>query len=338
MRKVSSPYPSRELRVIFVSILLIVIIGTAGYMIIEGWNFLDSFFMTIISISTVGFNEVHPLNNAGKVFTVVLIFGGISVLAYSVHYFGQKLVEGGLRNIFGRRKLEREISLLKNHYIVCGFGRMGGIVAKELKKRKKKVIVIEKDKELVEKLREEEWLFIQGDATDEDVLIRANIRQARALVATLKDDADNLYLTITARELNNKLFIVARSTDAKVEKKMLRAGANKVISPYRLGGVRIANALLRPEAIEFIELAMEGFDVAMEEIPVEENSPFAGKKLKDSGLRDRYGAIVVAIKRDIANYIFNPGPDEKLKAGDIMIVIGKADMLERIMKDNNLEA
>ena len=332
-RKAGSLYPSREIRIIIISVTMILTLGTLGYMVLEGWDFLDALYMTIISITTVGYGEVHPLDETGRVFTILLILGGMSVLAYSVHYFGQNLIEGELRNIFGRRRLERKISLLKNHYIICGYGRMGKIVTEELLKRRFKVVVIEKDKEIAEKLSEEGIVYIHGDATEEEVLLKANIKKARALVATLPDDAENLYLTITARELNKDLFIVARSTDARVEKKMLRAGANKVISPYRLGGIRMANALIRPEAIEFIELAMEGFDVRMEEILIEEGSPFANKKLRDSMIREKYGAIVVAIKRGPANYIFNPGPDEEILPGDIIIVIGKASMLDEILKD-----
>jgi voltage-gated potassium channel len=244
------------------------------------------------------------------------------------------LIEGELRNIFGRRRLERKIALLKDHYIVCGYGRMGSIVVEELLKHKLKLVVIEKDKEVTGKLQEEGIVYINGDATDEDVLLKANIKKAKALVATLPEDAENLYLTITARELNPDLFIVARSTDASVEKKMKRAGADKVVSPYRLGGVRIANALVRPETIEFIELAMEGLDVRMEEIYIGKDSPFANKKLRDSSLRGKYDTIVVAIRRGKSTYIFNPGPDEKILPGDIIIVIGKASMLEQIMKDN----
>lgn len=329
--------PPKELRIIITSITLILVFGTLGYILLEGWNVLDSFYMTIISITTVGYGEVHPLDEKGRIFTIFLILGGMSVLAYSVHYFGQTLIEGELRNLFGRRRLERKISLLKNHYIVCGYGRMGKIVTEELLKRKLRVVVIEKDKEVAEKLREEGVIFINDDATEEEVLLKANIQKARALIATLREDADNLYLTITARELNDNLFIVARSTDAKVEKKMLRAGANKVVSPYRLGGVRMANALIRPEAIEFIELAMEGFDIRMEEIFITPSSPFAGEKLRDSGIREKYGAIVVAIKRGEGNYIYNPGPDEKLLPGDIMIVIGKASMLDEIIKVSRSE-
>ncbi len=333
----SSLFPSREIRIIIVSITLILVLGTIGYMVLEGWDFLDSLYMTIISITTVGFGEVHPLDDTGRIFTILLILGGMSVLAYSVHYFGQNLIEGELRNIFGRRRLERKIALLKKHYIICGYGRMGRIVTEELLKRRLRVVVIEKDKEVVEKLQEEGIVYIHGDATEEEVLLKANIKKAKALVATLPEDAENLYLTITAREMNRDLFIVARSTDARVERKMMRAGANKVISPYRLGGLRMANALIRPEAIEFIELAMEGFDVRMEEIPIFEGSPFAYKKLRDSGIRDKYGAIVVAIKRGPANYIFNPGPDEKILPGDIIIVIGKASMLDEIIKDTGAE-
>ena len=324
---------SKELRIIIISIAVILIAGTAGYSLLEGWNLLDSLYMTIISITTVGYGEVHPLDSRGRIFTIMLILGGMSILAYSVHYFGQHLIEGELRNIFGRRRLEKKISLLKNHYIVCGFGRMGQIVTDELRKRKLKVVVIEKEKEIAEKLRDEGYIFIQGDATEEDVLLKANIRKAKALVATLPEDAENLYLTITARELNKDLYIVARSTDARVEKKMYRAGANKVISPYRLGGLRMANALIRPEAIEFIELAMEGFDVRMEEVKISDKTPFANKRLRDSGIREKYGAIVVAIKRGEGNYVFNPSADEVLHPGDVLIVIGKSSMLEEIIED-----
>jgi len=313
---------------------LVFIVGVGGYMVIEGWGFFDSLYMVIITLATVGFAEVHPLSFEGRLFTLFVIIFGAVIGFYAVSNVIKPIIEGEIRKVFGRRKLEKEIKSLKNHYLICGFGRMGSYISKELKTKKVPFVVIEKDEYLRERLDREQYLYLYGDATEDEVLITAGVKKARGLVSVVASDADNVYITLTARELNPDLFILARSTDESSERKLIRAGANKVISPYYMGALRMVQAILRPAVVDFLEIAFHGksMELQLEEITVKPNSNLIGFSLKEAEIRKKLGVIIVAIKESSGKMIFNPSPDIRIKAGDTLITLGEVNNLLRLEK------
>jgi voltage-gated potassium channel len=303
-----------------------------GYQWLEGWELLESLYMTIITLTTVGFGEVRPLNNAGKVFTVVLIIAGVGTVAYSIGLFTEFMVEGRLRDILGKRKLQKEIDKLKDHYIVCGYGRIGKIVCQEFIQHQVPFVIIEKEPQFIDEINQEGLLVIAGDATDESALLKAGVDRAKALVAVLSCDADNVFITLTARGLNPNLFIVARAEGSAAEQKLIRAGADKVVLPYLVGGNRLANAVLRPAVVDFIEIASQRtqMDLLMEEIAVMEGSRLDNKALKDSGISRELGIIIIAIKKTNGEMVFNPSFNTEIFAGDKLIALGNPDQLKKL--------
>lgn len=317
--------PVRHLKISVAILLLLVSIGTAGYMSIEGWVFLDSLYMTIITLGTVGFKEIHDLSDAGKIFTICLIVFGVSVLGYIVGSLAQIMFEGQIQRIIGRKKVQRKIEALQGHYIICGFGRIGALICREFAAKPIPFVVIEKHPEVHEKLHQEEYLHIRGDATEDDTLLRAGIKRAKGLISVVTSDTENVYITLTARGLNPDLFILARSGEEGSEIKLKRAGANKVVSPYLIGGSRMAQAILRPNVVDFIEIATgrEHLDLQMEEILVPGKSVFIGENLVTAGFRKETGVIIVGIKKATGKMVFNPNPHTKIEALDTLIVLGE---------------
>jgi voltage-gated potassium channel len=323
--------PIRLLLIIAIPILLI-LIGTFGYHFIEGWSLFESLYMTITTLSTVGFEEVHPLSDAGRGFTMVLILGGVFTFFYAVSEIIRAVVGGEVQGILGRRQMERSLAELKGHLIVCGFGRMGKLVCHEFAKQHLPFVVIEPRADLLESFDMHGGIPLHGDATSDELLKHSGIERARALVSVAGSDADNLYITMSARLLNDRLFIVARAEDAASEQKLLRAGANRVVSPYRIGGTRVAQAVLRPAVMDFIELATqtEHVDLQIEEARIGDRSKLAGLSVKDSRIRQELGVIVVAIKKATGRMVFNPAPETSLEAGDILIAIGDREHLDHL--------
>lgn len=310
----------------------IVAMGVGGYMLIEGWNIFDALYMVTITLATVGFSEVHPLSFAGRAFTTALIFVWACVGVYALSSVFRPIVEGEMRKVLGRRKLEKDIKTIKDHYIICGYGRMGSYISKELKAKSVPYLIVEKDEAAREKLEREHHLYLYGDATEDEVLRRAGVVNARGLVAVVASDADNVYITLTARELNPGLFIIARSTDESSERKLIQAGANKVISPYQMGAVRMVQAILRPAVVDFLEIALHGksMELQCEELMVKPRSILAGQSLKEAEVRKNFGVIIVAIKDASGKMVFNPSPDARITAGDTLITLGEAKDLVRL--------
>lgn len=314
----------KHLKFAIFAIFTVVSTGTLGYMLIEDWTLLDSIYMAVITLGSVGFREVHPLSPTGMVFTILLIVFGVGIIAYSIGSFAQFMVEGHLYKIFGRRQVEKKIAKLTGHYIICGFGRIGSIICREFHTRPIPFVVIEQNAEFCEKIAAEGYLYLQGNATEDEILLAAGIERARGLITAVTSDTENVYITLTARGLSPDLFILSRAGDEGSEKKLTRAGASKVISPYNIGGSRMAQAILRPSVMDFIEIATAGqnLELQLEEIVVSGASRLAGLSLEQTGVRKEFGLIIVGIRSGAAPMIFNPPAETVITTGDILIALG----------------
>ena len=328
--------PLKELRqkllLALVLIALVISFGALGYMFIESWNLLDSLYMTIITLAGVGYKEVHDLTFYGKIFTIILIIGGVGTVAYVLTAGAKIILEGELQDVFGRRRLEKKIKELKDHYIICGYGRMGRIICRELKEKNQKFVVIEKKRDIISD--KDDTLIVQGDATRDEVLNEVRIENAKGLISVLPTDAENLFVVLSARGLNSHLLIVARAGEEGSEKKLLRAGADKVVSPYHIGGLRIAHTILKPAVVDFIEFATKSgnIDLQMEEINIQEASRLSGLTLDECGIGKELGTIIVAIKKADGDLKFNPTFRTAIHTGDTLIALGEISKL-KILED-----
>ncbi len=324
--------PIRHLRISMMVLFALASLGVAGYMIIEGWSLLDALYMTVITLGTVGFKEVHDLSPYGKMFTICLIVIGVSVLGYIVGSLAQIMFEGQIQRIIGRKKVEKKIDSLQDHYIICGFGRIGQLICKEFAAKPIPFLVLEKHPEAHEKLHHEEYLHLRGDATEDETLLRAGIKRAKGLISVVTSDTENVYITLTARGLNPDLYILARSGEEGSEIKLRRAGANKVVSPYVIGGGRMAQAILRPNVVDFIEMATgrEHLELQMEEIEIPIQSAYVGENLISSGFRKETGTIIIGIKKGTGKMVFNPDSHSKIEAGDTLIVLGHPASIQKL--------
>jgi voltage-gated potassium channel len=311
--------------------VLVFMAGMAVFMQIEGWNFVDSFYMMVITLSTVGFGEIHPLSDRARVFTAIIIICGVGNFAYIVGSFSRMLVDGHLHNLLWRRRVQRRIDKLENHYIVCGYGRIGSVVVQEILKATQDVVVIESKPILVEKLKHEGIMHLQGDATSDRVLLEAGLKRAKSIISALTDEAANVYVTLTARQLKPDIYIVARANEASHITRLEFAGADKVVLPHLIGGVRMASSVLRPTVTDFLDLAIRGnIDLQLEQLQVGSGSRFVGQNLMDSRIRQDFDLIIVAIKRASGELVYNPGPREEFMAGDTLITIGRLENLARM--------
>lgn len=302
-------------------------------MLLEDWSLFDALYMTIITLTTVGYDEVHHLSQMGRAFSIVLILCGVGTMFYTFGVGAKVLLEGEIRDILGRKKLSKKIESLKDHYIICGFGRMGSIICRELMQSKASFVVVEGDPEVVSTI-DADYLSMQGDATQDNVLKQAGIDRARGLISVLSSDANNLYVVLSARGLNPKLRIIARASEEGAEQKLMRAGADNVVSPYYIGGLRIAHSLLKPAVVDFIEFATrsENLELQMEEIRVKEHSKIIGKTLHECGMGKELGVIIVSIKRESGEMEFNPTSTSVIKKGDILIAMGEPGQLKSLEK------
>ena len=314
---------ARRKIVILSSIILVILLaGTLGLHRLEGASLFDAFYMVLTTFTTIGYQG--PATHAGRVFNTFLIIAGVGSMFLLIGALTQALLEFEFRELLGRRKMERDISRLKDHYIICGAGRVGRSVAGELARRPVPFLMIENNEAKAERYRGK-WLVMTGDATNEAVLRQAGIEHALGLVAATTTDATNTYIVLTARSLNSKLKIIARASEENAEKHMRSAGADEVVSPYAFIGYRIAHSFLRPHVLDFVKLAMipeEELGLEIEEVRVGENSPFAGQTVHESKLRQNYGIIVLAIKREGQKLQFNPKSTDIISAGDTLVVMG----------------
>ncbi len=317
-----------------VSFLLAVLAsGTLGYHFIEGASLWDAFYMTVITITTVGYREVFPLSLAGQVFTVLLLVAGLGLIFVVATEIGRSMLEGEIRRVLGRMRRSRILDRVRDHEVVCGYGRMGRAVVEALRQAGRPFVVVEKNLEKVASLDEMGVAVVRGDATQEEVLVAAGVPRARGLVACLADDAHNVYTVLTARSLNPGLFIVARASEDGAEQRLLRAGANRVVNPYRLGGLRLAHVLTKPAVVDFLELSLgpRGQGLELEEAAIEEESPLVGKSLQELDLRRKFHIGVVAVQRG-QEFVPNPEASFRLTAGDVLVVIGAKESLEAFEK------
>ncbi len=315
-------------RLIFGLALLLfsVALGQLGYIFLEGYTPLEALYMTIITLSTVGFSEVRPLTDTGRIFTIFYILVNLGIFAYAISIFTTYVVEGEFKAFFRQYMTSKRVQKMKNHIIVCGYGRNGARTCTELMKSNREFILIEQEDSLIETLlADKQFQYIIGDATTDDALLAAGIERAEALITTLPRDADNVFITLTARQLNPKVHIISRASDESSEKKLYRAGANKVVMPDAIGGIHMAQLITKPEAIEFLNLltGVSSEHLKLEDFDYEElKDEFRDKTIRELNIRQRSGITVIGFKNEKTGFTFNPPGDLQFAEGDTMIIIG----------------
>jgi voltage-gated potassium channel len=316
---------------------LLVALGTVGYMLIENWSLLDSLYMTVITLSTIGYGEVHAVSQPGRIFTLVLIVLGVGFFLYVIGNVVQFLVEGRIRIVLGRHKLDKQINQLNNHYIVCGYGRMGRALCRYLTQKQLKFVVIEKNVDRISVMNEDGILYIAGEATAEENLMKAGLKKASNLITALGTDADNVFLVLLAKGLNPNIYVVARASQNASKRPLYTAGADVVVSPFDVGARRMAHAVLRPNVIRFLELAFadESTDIHIEEITVAASSKLVDVSLQESGIRQNYEVIILSIINEDGTMVFNPSANTRICAGGSVIAVGSIDSLMQLEKALN---
>lgn len=331
--RLAAERPWRNLKRVLAILIGWQALGVLAFHEIEHWTWFDSLYMVITTVATVGYKEVHDLSHAGRAFNIVFIMVGVGLVFLAIGVLTQALLEFELGIYFGQRRMEREIARLKDHYIICGAGRVGRSTARELERKPVPFVVVDTSAEKLGSLPGE-WLTLQGDATQEAILRQVGIERACGLVAAATLDATNIYIVLNARAINPKLRIIARVSEEAAEKHLVTAGANTVISPYWFAGRRIANNFLRPNVMSFLDVATADAaqrELEIEEIRVEPGSPFAGQTVEGSRIRQEMGVIILAIKRgEQGTMLFNPASDDAIGAGDFLIAMGEPSSLRRL--------
>lgn len=314
-----------KLKIALLILLTVVVIGTIGFHVIEKWSLIDSFYSTVITLATVGYGDYTPATTQGKLFTVFIIITGVGTMLFAVGQISETVIEGRLRGLLERGRLQKMIKNIENHYIICGYGRIGRLIGRELGAENVPFVVIDNDPDVIERVQDEGIIYYRGDATQDKTLIEAGVKRAKGIICVLPTDAQNLYVILTARELNRDIFIMSRSEEEESEHRLLRAGADRVTSPYTMGGVRMAMAILRPAMLDFIEISTnrQSMELRMEEIMICKQSPFIGKSLEASEIRKRYGLIIIAVKKDSGKMIFNPMANYIIDEADRLIALGE---------------
>ncbi len=322
----------KRLRIALVLIAAVLFIGTAGFRLIEGWPWFDGLYMTLITMTTVGYGETHPLSPVGRVFNTFLILTAVTAGGFLVASFTHAMIEFEFSKFLGRKRMERELAKLQDHYIICGAGRVGRTVARELRAQHIPFVVIEQDAECAQWAVELGVPVVIGSGFSEEILGQARIAQAKGLVAAVTSDPDNLYIVLTASGLKPGLKIIARASEEEAIPKLLRAGAAQVLSPYHFVGRRIVQLLLRPNVLDFIDTAIgsERLDIQIEEVQIPGGSPLAGKSLAAADIRQATGVLVLGLKRASGRLEFNPAPETVIESGDCLIAIGSSEHLEKL--------
>jgi voltage-gated potassium channel len=321
-----------RLRIAILLVVLVIVTGVLGYRFLADYPWFDALYMTIITLTTVGYLEVHPLSPTGRGFTMALLVAGVGIVLYTVVTLAESVVQGEFQRFFGRRRMEQRIAALTAHYLVCGFGRIGEVVCRELRAKPVPFVVIEHDAERVCLAEAAQYLVLQGDATNEATLLTAGVQQAQGLFATLPSDAANVFVTLTAKQLNPRLRTIVRAETEHSARTLRHAGADQVVSPYALGGHRMAQAALRPAVVDFVQLVTSAgeLELGIEQVRVTDASPLCGQSLASGNVRQQFGVVVVGIQRTSGRMEFNPAPEAVIQPGDFLIVMGKPDSLKQL--------
>jgi voltage-gated potassium channel len=319
----------RRFLYIAIAITLVLLVGTAGFTLIEGWPPFDAFYMTLTTMTTVGYSEIHPLSHSGRMFNTFLIAFGVTVIFIAIGAMTQSIIEMEFGEVLNKRRNKRMIDKLQDHFIICGFGRVGRGAAEELQRANVPFVVTDLDPERVEHAMMSGILAVNADATSDQTLHDVGIMRARGLVSALSTDADNLFVILSAKGLNPKLYVATRAAEEGAEQKMRRAGADAVFAPYALTGHRLAQSLLRPHVVQFLDLTTKsiGLEVEIEQVAVPERSEIASKSIKDMQIRRDLGVIVLAVRKGDGEMLFNPPADTLIVGGDCLIVMGRQENL-----------
>jgi voltage-gated potassium channel len=321
---------SQRFRRVIALLFFVLVAGTIGYAVVERWSVWDAFYMTVITVTTVGYGEVHPLSVGGRVVSILLAIGGVGTVLYAFTLVAADLIEGGLRERFELRRRLRMIDKLTNPFIICGAGRIGSIIAADFRRQGIEYVIVERDPARLHEALERGDTAVEADASREDVLRRVGIDRARGLIAAMGADAENVYAVLSARVLRPDLLIISRAESKDAERKLLRAGANRVLAPYEIGALQMAQTALRPAVVDFVQLATssENLELAMEQIRIGPTTALAGQSLIEANLRQRYGVVVVGVQRSDGKMEFNPSPETVMRSGDQLVVLGRPDSLK----------
>ncbi len=323
----------RRVQSAVLALLVITVAGILGYMVFEGWSFADALYMIVITLTTVGYREVRPLDESGQLWTMLLLITGVGTLFYAAVTSVELVVEGTVRGYFGRRRVKAHIRRLSGHYILCGYGRVGRQVARELAADDVPFVIVEQDPDVLEECMAEGYLALLGEAADDDVLVEAGIMNAGGLIAAVDSDADNVFVVLSARKLNPKLHIVARASSDETAAKLEIAGADRTLSPYAVGGRRLAALATQPLVVDFLDVVTrgeKGIEFRLEEFSVPEDSAIAGHTIGELKIGEKTGAIVLAVRTTEGNFDTTPSADDPLHTGDTLIVLGSREQVERL--------
>ena len=325
----------RRLAYATLAIVLMITVGAVGFHLIEGWNWIDSVYVATETVTTVGYGDIPPRTTAGKIFATVFMLLGVGTVLYALMVLAQAVLQSEIIEALGLRQKRREMEKLENHYIVCGAGRVGRRIIRNLQKQNLPFVIIEREEKKVAEFAEIGANILIADSTLEENLRQAGVKRAHGLATCLADDADNLYVVLTARDLNENLHIVARAVEEQAEPKLIRAGANRVVAPIIIGGQSMARALLKPTIADFMDsIVAENFDLVFEEVAVKNGSVYIDKELKDTNISTELNLLVVAIRRKSGEMLFQPSADTHICEGDLLIVIGKAESMQKLVKAN----
>lgn len=318
-------------------VAIIIVVGAVGFHMIEGLSWLDSFYTAVQTVTTVGYGDIAPQTRAGRAFATFLMLVGAGTVLYSLTVIAQAVMQSEMVEAFGVKRKMREMENLSGHYIVCGAGRVGRRIIRNLQHQNLEFVIIEKDEKKLAEVDGHLLTTIVGDATSEENLVAAGVRRARGLASCLPEDADNVYVVLTARGLNSELHIVARAVEEQAEPTLIRAGASRVVAPTIIGSQSMARALLKPAVADFMEsIVAETLDLVFEELTVNQNSPYAGRSLRDTNIMSELSLIVVAIRRKDGDLEFHPNGDTMIGEGDLLIVIGKAESVQALIEANKV--